>query len=131
MNLRPHHILCIQNFTGHGYSDAFTAHMTDIVSALHAGGNLQIRMTKGCDDICEMCPNKKDGVCTSLEKVSMMDQAVLDICDLVYGEQVHWQELVCRSQERIFNKDEFHLICAGCQWFSLCSKILQKRTEDE
>lgn len=37
MNFRPHHLLCIQKFTGHGYNADFTAHMKMIVSefALH------------------------------------------------------------------------------------------------
>ena len=34
MQLRPHHLLCIQKFTGHGYDEPFTQHMTSIVSAL-------------------------------------------------------------------------------------------------
>ena len=34
MKIRPHHLLCIQKYTGHGYDAAFTAHMTALVSGL-------------------------------------------------------------------------------------------------
>jgi len=34
MNLRPHHLLCIQKFTGHGYSPSFTAHMHALTASL-------------------------------------------------------------------------------------------------
>ena len=50
MNLRPHHLLCIQKFTGHGYNADFTAHMKTIVSEL--AENPQITVAQGCDDLC-------------------------------------------------------------------------------
>ena len=34
MYLRPHHLLCIQKFSGHGYHEDFTSHMQSIVTAL-------------------------------------------------------------------------------------------------
>ena len=32
--LRPHHLLCTQGYSGHGYSEAFVEHMNDIVHQL-------------------------------------------------------------------------------------------------
>ena len=120
MNLRPHHILCIQKFTGYGYNAEFTAHMLSIVSKLKEEPESQIIITQGCDDLCEMCPHNINNVCTSLEKVSIMDSAVLDICYLAYGKSVSWAELAGRGRERVFGTDEFNHICACCQWFELC-----------
>ena len=123
MNLRPHHILCIQKFTGHGYNADFTEHMTSVVSELANNPNAQITITKGCDTLCEACPNNMRGVCASLEKVSLMDSGVLSICDLAYGESVPWTELALKAQKRIFETNEFNNICTGCQWFELCITI--------
>lgn len=120
MNLRPHHILCIQKFSGHGYNAAFTAHMTSIVSKLTDRPMTQITITRGCDDICEMCPNNISGVCTSLEKAALMDSTVLSICHFAYRENVPWTELADKTRERIFETDEFNKICSCCQWFELC-----------
>lgn len=120
MNLRPHHLLCIQKFTGHGYDADFTAHMKSIVSELTEDPSTKITVTHGCDDLCKMCPNNKTGVCTSLEKVASMDSAVLRICNLTYGETVSWAKAADKARERIFETEEFCNICVCCQWFELC-----------
>ena len=120
MNLRPHHILCIQKFTGHGYNAKFTAHMASIVSDLTDKRKTPIIVTRGCDDLCEMCPNNINGVCTSLEQVTLFDSTVLNICNLTYGEIVQWTELARKAREWIFETDKFNNICTCCQWFELC-----------
>lgn len=123
MNLRPHHILCIQKFTGHGYNAAFTAHMTSVVQELKDKPMTDITITKGCDALCEVCPHNVDGVCSSLDKVSLMDSGVLSTCNLAYGEKVPWTDLARKGREQIFETDEFNHICGGCQWFELCSSM--------
>lgn len=120
MNLRPHHLLCIQKFTGHGYNASFTAYMRSIVSELVDEPMTRITVTRGCDDLCKMCSHNVNGVCTSLEKTALMDSAVLSICNLDYGEKIPWTFLSSKARERIFETDEFNKICARCQWFELC-----------
>lgn len=120
MNIRPHHLLCIQKFTGHGYNPDFTARMDSIVSELSKHPDTGIIVAQGCDDVCEACPNKINGVCTSLEKVTFMDSAVLKLCNLTYGEEIPWTTAVGKAWERIFETEEFNNICAFCQWFQLC-----------
>lgn len=120
MNLRPHHLLCIQKFTGHGYNESFTVHMKSIVSELKDKPMTQITLTQGCDYLCKMCPNNMNGVCNSLEKVALMDSSVLNICKLAYGENVPWVYLSAEARQEIFETDEFNKICSCCQWFELC-----------
>ena len=122
MNLRPHHLLCIQKFTGHGYDEAFTKHMTDLVSKLKNNPMTEITVTKGCDDLCKVCPNNMNGVCASLQKVDFMDNAVIDICKIKYGEKAPWEYLAKAAFERIFETDEFNKICSSCEWFELCKR---------
>ena len=122
MNLRPHHLLCIQKFTGHGYDAAFTAHMTAIVSELADKPMTPITVTRGCDDLCKMCPNNVCDICTSLEKVALMDSTVLSVCALTYGETVPWADSASKARERIFETDAFDEICACCQWYALCRR---------
>lgn len=122
MILRPHHLLCIQKYTGHGYDADFTANMNALVSELRANPNTSITIAQGCDALCKMCPNNVSGVCTSLEKVAIMDSAVLRICSLAYGQTVLWEEAALKARERIFETEEFHNICACCQWYDLCRR---------
>ena len=123
MKLRPHHILCIQKFTGHGYDAEFTAHMTSIVSTLFCTTDTEISVAEGCDELCASCPHNNGGVCASLEKVAFMDRAVLDICGFSYGESIRWTDASARVCEMIFapgNSLAFSSVCSGCEWFELC-----------
>ena len=122
MNLRPHHLLCIQKFTGHGYHAGFTAHMQSIVSELAENPKTQVTVVQGCDDLCKMCPNNRNGVCTSLEKVAFLDSAVLSVCNLTYGENILWTTAANKAREQILDTEEFNHICACCQWFELCRR---------
>ena len=122
MKLRPHHILCIQKFTGHGYDEAFTRHMTAVAMSLAHDPDTEIMIAQGCDELCGSCPNVSGGVCTSLEKVAEMDSGVLGICGLDYGDRARWAELAHAARKRIFETEEFYNICSRCQWFGLCEK---------
>ena len=120
MNLRPHHLLCIQKFTGYGYNADFTAYMKSIVSEFKENPKTQITVVQGCDDLCKTCPNNISGVCTSSGKVALMDSAVLAICNLTYGETILWTKAAGKARERIFETEEFNNICACCSWFEFC-----------
>lgn len=120
MNLRPHHLLCIQKFTGHGYDEAFTKHLAKIVTLLSDEPKTMITLTCGCDSVCELCPNHRNGTCLSAEKVLQMDNGVIEKCDLTYGATILWSELSRRTREKILESDQFEQICSSCQWHELC-----------
>ena len=122
MNLRPHHILCIQKFTGHGYNEEFTLHMTALTAKLRGNPETSAVMTQGCDDLCRVCPNNRGGSCVSLEKVDRMDRRVLEACGLHYGETASWKQLAEKGREEIFETDQFEQVCGSCQWNELCRK---------
>lgn len=116
MNLRPHHLLCIQKYTGHGYSEDFTAHMNGLAAELKTHPETPVTLISGCDDLCGCCPNNEQGRCISLEKVAAMDSAVLAIVGENAGP---WQALAQRAAP-IFENPDFERICGNCSWFSLC-----------
>lgn len=120
MNLRPHHLLCIQKFSGHGYDEAFTEHMTSVLAILTENKNTSVTVTEGCDILCVRCPHNTDGACASLEKVALMDKSTLELCGLSYGDTVPWVELASKARGRIFETDDFCTVCSSCQWFELC-----------
>ena len=120
MHLRPHHLLCIQKFTGHGYDAAFTEHMTALTAELQEKPDTQITVTKGCDELCSVCPHNANGKCTSLEKVSAMDGAVLELCGIYYGKSALWAEISKKARDKIFKTEKFGAVCGSCEWFELC-----------
>ena len=123
-HIRPHHLMCIQNYIGRGYSEEFTAHMNELIASLTDDTGLIIN--EGCDDVCSACPYNEQGRCTSLDKVAGMDAGVMDACGLTYGESVRWGDISSSVREKIFTTDRFEAVCRDCQWFSLCSHILEK-----
>ena len=88
MNLRPHHFLCIQKFTGHGYDTNFTNHMTGVIQQLKKGQ--QVTIQEGCDHLCAACPHKIDHQCVSFDKVKKLDEGVLSICGFSYEQEGEW-----------------------------------------
>ena len=120
MNLRPHHLLCIQKFTGHGYSPEFTAHMTAVAARLRKMPETRITLTKGCDDLCRKCPHSSSGICSSLDKTAALDAAVQKICGLSFVDSDSWAALAENVREKILSSETFHHICLSCQWYELC-----------
>ena len=120
MNIRPHHILCVQNYVGYGYNEDFTSHMDRITKELVQ--NPQIIIQEGCDDICNACPHNIDNTCHSLDKVRRMDSLVNKACDIDYNEIYNWNDLEDRARKRIFDTKAFDDICNTCQWYDICKK---------
>ena len=77
LHLRPHHLLCLQTFTGHGYSEEFVRHMTTVQERLFADPLTPIELVHGVDELCAHCPNNRDGQCTS-ENPALFDAHVLN-----------------------------------------------------
>lgn len=133
MLLRPHHLLCIQNFTGHGYDARFTAHMTVIVRALAQKPHTAVTLVRGCDDLCAACPHAADGRCTSQETVEALDRAVLAVCRFADQEPADalctdtWSALAEAARTQILDTDAFRTVCANCEWFALCCKTLSEK----
>ena len=122
MELRAHHLLCIQKFTGRGYHAAFTAHMTAVCAYLHNDPQTDVILRTECDDICAACPNMHGGHCSSADKVAAFDRAVLSVCRLREGDMQSWSVLRQISRTHILQTEQFDAICADCQWYALCKK---------
>lgn len=115
-HLRPHHLLCIRKFTGHGYDEAFTASMTALVSRLRAHPETEVALISGCDDLCRVCPNRAGSRCLTEEKVAAMDEKVLARLPAFRA----WQDSEDTAGQ-IFAA-QWEDICGDCQWFSLCAE---------
>lgn len=123
ITLRPHHGLCLRNFVGNGYNEAFVENMTDLITKLKE--DTAIRLVTDRDDVCSVCPNWRDGKCLSQDKVMDYDNGVLDAIgysvdmpSLTYGE---FQKQI---EERIIQQGRFHSICGDCEWSEICHNTL-------
>lgn len=81
--IRPHHGMCIAFFQGKGYSNEFTAHMSEMMHKLENDSTICI--TTQTDAICLKCPNNIQGICETESKVAEYDRQVLQRCGLTDG----------------------------------------------
>lgn len=134
IRLRPHHLLCIRFFTGHGYSQEFTRNMYAVLDSLSKGQ--RVKIVSGMDDLCAFCPNNhtdKNGrhICSAEEKVLSYDNKVLEILNPFLNKEINetWNTLYNLVSCYIMDASLFDSICASCQWESLCHKSNSKKNE--
>ena len=120
MKLRPHHLLCVQKYTGSGYDDAFTAGMDALVRRLTACPDTAVTLVEGRDDLCAACPHMAGSRCDSEEKVNRLDRGVLEACSFSAGETRSWSTLAWTAREQVLEKETFIKVCGSCEWFRLC-----------
>ncbi len=119
--LRVHHSLCIQFFEGKGYNDEFVRGMRNIIDHLEIY-DPEIILTDRCDEICSFCPNRRNGICVTEEKVHCIDMNCLREYRLNINDVMKWKELKEIANNTIINKNKLDKICGNCQWYEICSK---------
>lgn len=116
--LRPHHGMCLSYFQGKGYSSGFTNNLATVKHLLEDGAS--VCLTCGADLICAHCPNLREGICCTAEKVEHYDRAVLEYCGLREGQILPYAVFSALVAERILRPGHRPAICGDCQWNSLC-----------
>ena len=90
IHLRPHHGVCLLNFRGKGYSDEFSRNMAAMQARLMAEPETEICITRGADDLCAKCPNRRGEGCTSTHP-PLFDENVLCLTGFQYGQRLTWR----------------------------------------
>jgi hypothetical protein len=121
MNLRGHHLLCIQRFRGRGYSPAFTANMAEIIAHLGSHPDMSVRLTTSTDDICLSCPHLRDGACRDGSedaelKRAAQDRQTLEVLGLAPEAELPWAEVLRRVGVAEVEGDPRSKVCGDCQW---------------
>ena len=122
MRIRPHHLMCIGNYVGHGYSREFEINMAKIKAALDGGG--AFTLVTGRDDVCAACPFDHGGVCETEEKVVRYDSRVIDTLGLRPGETYSYTDLSDAVREKIFDGGKLSDVCGDCEWHGLCESVI-------
>lgn len=127
LNLRGHHIFCTALFSGHGYDEAFSERMTNIIKRWQSGE--AAALFEGSDEVCRACPNRQaDGGCElGTENAANRDAAALRVLGLSAGERLEWKRAGVLLSE--ISESDFQAVCGECMWQreGLCSfQLLQK-----
>ena len=134
LHLRPHHLLCLQTFTGRGYSEEFVRHMTLVRDQLIREPLTPVELVSGVDDLCAHCPNNVDGQCTS-DNPALFDTQV---SRKLYSSGIINPEAVSKDHPGKrpvlpgipdaleMSVSVLEECCPGCEWKELCLSIAGK-----
>lgn len=112
IKLRPHHILCIQNYKGKGYSNEFTYNMEKVIEKLRLEDKVEIIFKE--DSICCKCPNKNGkGECITTDKVKEIDKKVIKYFNIEEKVYVYSKLNTKVNIDEKMKKD----ICGSCEWY--------------
>jgi hypothetical protein len=131
--LRPHHVLCAIGYQGLGYSDAFTANMSELVLGRLRGPQgdaTPLVITGSADAICAPCPSRRGSGCEQQARIDRLDQAHAAALGLAPGDRLTWAEAQARVQARV-RPGSLQQLCAGCAWLplGLCETALARLHE--
>lgn len=142
--LRPHHLLCLQNFRGKGYSPAFVRRMTEIhkqvsgktaasgadkphssgdsIPDLSAGtaGPRPILLVSGSDALCAACPHCGETDCT-FPNPPRFDALILSRTGLRIGQVL--EKGMASPDLPAMTPELLQTCCPGCTWLEVCMQI--------
>ncbi|MCL5959755.1 MAG: DUF1284 domain-containing protein [Chloroflexi bacterium] len=129
VELRGHHLLCLQGFQGDGYSPEFVANMARLLDKLANSPQSAIRLVEGGDDLCRACPHWWVDTCQQYDSavLARQDIEVLAVLDLRPGEFSDWCNIL-RRIGRTVDPVKLGQICGECPWLSqgCCEEGLAK-----
>ncbi|HOT69643.1 MAG TPA: DUF1284 domain-containing protein [Candidatus Saccharicenans sp.] len=122
LNIRAHHLLCLQGFQGYGYSEEFVRNMARIIKKMELNSELQI--ISGCDDICSCCPHQVQGICQkdtgSVPEMQALDRRVLQHLNLQEGTKGKAHDFISLANTRLGSISDIENICGDCNWKEKC-----------
>ncbi len=126
VQLRPHHLLCLLTYSGHGYSPAFTANFDAIAERLAHGED--VRIVAGPDEICAPLLSDLEPHCrrdSVTERDRLAARAVGDLldCSIDVGRHLRLDPPTLSRMREAFAAGGIRAACVGCQWNDLCSAI--------
>ena len=130
VRLRAHHLMCMQGFQGHGYSEEFVDNMARIVQLLGDEPHTELTLLTGPDDICAACPHLEGDACVkddgAEEEVLAMDRMVLEALGATAGDVLPAVEAIDRLDEALAGREDAGRICGDCQWGDQCLWLLSR-----
>ncbi len=120
LEIRAHHLLCMQGFQGYGYSRDFGRNLEEIINYLDSNPYFSLKLVADADIICQKCPHLEDGCCDrySSPVIRDMDLKVIEKLDLEVGAIEPVQKLL--SQVKAWNIHDLRDVCGECSWKDKC-----------
>lgn len=114
--MRAHHLLCLDQFRGLGYSPFFIANLARVQRML-AEPWAVVQLTAGPDAICAACPFLDGAACGRGADAADRDRLVLSRLGLAPGTPLSWAVLK-EVFKAAFPPAARLAACAGCTWLT-------------
>ena len=136
LKIRPHHILCIRAYQGHGYSEEFNINMKKVIKEIDAYNKTfnkvienekskylkynveskKVDIVFSLDDICKKCPNNIEGKeCITEKMVNELDLQVINFFN-IEEKGYYYKDLENLVYSKL-NEEIFDEICKNCSWY--------------
>jgi len=116
VRLRAHHLLCLEQFRGLGYSPLFVANFRRVQRALENPETV-VEITSGPDAVCAACPRLEDRDCGPGGEAERRDRLVLSCLGLISGTRLPAGLLRTRFAAAC-PPPARPALCAGCSWLA-------------
>lgn len=129
MKIRAHHLLCMQGFQGHGYSEKFSQNMSEIIENLKSNQEQIIEITDDLDVICKFCPHKKNNICKNVVSnwmIKRVDKKVIEKLKVDCGTEITFKEVISITNQVFKDHNDLKGICSNCTWKEKCLWYLSK-----
>ena len=125
MNIRAHHLVCIPRFKGGGYSKKFRENLFSIQKRIRKNPDIEIKITRSCDEICHTCPFKKGNKCLKKKSsnywIRVQDNKIIKKLNIKENKKWRARDVFNQSIKKIKNK-ELKKICGECEFLKFCLK---------
>lgn len=126
IEIRAHHLLCMQGFQGYGYNQGFQSNLEKIINYLDFNLHCRLKVVADADVICLKCPHLEDGHCNrySSPAIRDMDLKVLKKLDIETCAIEPAQKLL--TEVKTWNIHDLYDVCGECSWKEKCLLYLSK-----
>lgn len=126
--LRFHHVMCMHTYSGTGYSKEFSLRMEQLISDCQNHPETILDLTGCCDDLCAVCPHRRESLCKDAASIAQRDQEVQGYFCLKKG-TLTYRELLRQIGGRFSAIERASQVCHSCQFYRLCDSVLPKQLE--
>jgi hypothetical protein len=117
VELRGHHLICLQFYKGLGYNKAFVENLNKVVEAWEKS---PVVIVEGPDVVCKACPYLEGQVCKLSDKIPQKDRLALELLNLKTGCLIEKAEVKTKLS-KVWDEWK-HKACIDCLWKEVCFK---------
>lgn len=122
VELRGHHLICLNFFQGEGYSKEF---VDNLKSVLKKAKENAVLVVEGADNVCLFCPYLIRGECNykpqAEKEIKRLDELALKLLNIKKGELISFNEISSSLPQilSLWKKEA----CSDCDWKKVCQKF--------